>query len=160
MNYNPHVCTTNSGVYELVIVYVSIFEECLVAVLSGWQSNLFCSFFCVKSLKKWKGVGRKGLKIRDTYEWLNDFVTFTLWNNHKFFRINVDFCSGYYLLWNMKYLVSSVIAIIFNSQGHQKHFGKEFGIRNTVSYNISLGNITRYTIPNLSWHVTRDTWHP
>jgi len=42
------------------VVYISIFEECLVVVLSGWQSNWFCCFLC-EIVKKCEGVGRKGL---------------------------------------------------------------------------------------------------
>jgi len=41
------------------VVYISIFEECLVVVLSGWQSNWFCCFLC-EIVKKSEGVGRKG----------------------------------------------------------------------------------------------------
>ena len=53
---------TNSGVCDLIVVYISIFEECLVVVLSGWQSNWFCCFLC-EIVKKSEGVGRKGLNI-------------------------------------------------------------------------------------------------
>jgi len=44
------------------VVYISIFEECLVVVLSGWQSNWFCCFLC-EIVKKSEGVGRKGLRV-------------------------------------------------------------------------------------------------
>ena len=48
MYYDPHVCTIDSGVCDLVMVYIFTFEEGLVVVLSGWQSNwLSCS--CMKS---------------------------------------------------------------------------------------------------------------
>ena len=33
MSYNPHLCTNNSGVYDLVVVIIFIFEEWLVVVL-------------------------------------------------------------------------------------------------------------------------------
>ena len=31
-SYNPHLCTINSGVYDLVVVIIFIFEEWLVVV--------------------------------------------------------------------------------------------------------------------------------
>ena len=45
MSYNPHLCTINSGVYDLFAVIIFIFEEWLVVVLSDWQSNWLCCFF-------------------------------------------------------------------------------------------------------------------
>ena len=51
MSYNPHLCTIDSGVYGLFVVIIFIFEERLVVVVSGWQSNWLCCFFCVKSKK-------------------------------------------------------------------------------------------------------------
>jgi len=55
MYYDPHVCTIDSGVCDLVMVYIFTFEEGLVVVLSGWQSNWLCCFWyeIVKKEKLW-----------------------------------------------------------------------------------------------------------
>ena len=68
MSYNPQLCTINLGVYDLVIVIIFIFEEWLVVVLSGWQSNWLRCFFCVKSKKKIKDLARKGLNSQANFE--------------------------------------------------------------------------------------------
>ena len=46
--------------YDLFAVIIFIFEEWLVVVLSGWQSNRLCCFF-VWNRKKLRYLARKGL---------------------------------------------------------------------------------------------------
>ena len=52
MSYNPHIQTTNSGACDLVVVNIFSFEKSLVVVLSGWQSNWLCCYFCDIEIKE------------------------------------------------------------------------------------------------------------
>ena len=79
VSYNPHVYTTNSGVCDLVLVYIFIFEEWLVVVLSGWKSNWLCCFFVWNRNKKWKVWLGKGLNSHENFFqqiWVLFFVQF------------------------------------------------------------------------------------